>query len=256
MKHRATPSACKGMAPKTRRKMKQLLTIMVALIAVSWTWARDEAQQKYVQVDWYPLLTDSVGWNIYSGGLGLGWVDATSTPASFKTGRSLELQWLTVVGAKYNTGRGQRITAGIGIDWRNYHLGHDERFSRATDGSVAVSPYPDGSSSRSSRLRTFSLTVPVIFRQRIGASIDVAAGVVTDFNVHASIATKYNTDAEGKIRENASKHMHQVPVTFDLMTGLSYRHVGAYLKYSPCRVLKKGWGPDIKPLSAGIVIGL
>ena len=210
---------------KQNKKMKQLLTIMVAVIAVGWTWARDDAQQQYIQVDWYPLLTDSVGWNIYSGGLGLGWVDATSTPASFKTGRSLELQWLTVVGA-------------------------------ASDGRLAMLPYPDGSSSRSSRLKTFSLTVPVIFRQRIGAGVDIAAGIVTDFNVHASMATKYNDDAEGKIKENASKHLHQVPVSIDLIAGLSFHRLGAYVKYSPCRVLKKGWGPEIKPLSAGIAIGL
>lgn len=244
-----------GTKQKTK-KMKQLLTIMVAVIAVGWTWARDDAQQQYIQVDWYPLLTDSVGWNIYSGGLGLGWVDATSTPASFKTGRSLELQWLTVVGAKYNTGHGQRITAGIGIDWRNYHLSNNMRFTLASDGRLATLPYPDGSSSRSSRLRTFSLTVPVIFRQRLGAGIDIAAGIVTDFNVHASMATKYNDDAEGKIKENASKHLHQVPVSVDLIAGLSFHRLGAYVKYSPCRVLKKGWGPEIKPLSAGIAIGL
>ena len=34
----------------------------------------------------------------------------------------MELGWLNVIGAKFKTRHGQRITAGVGIDWRNFKL--------------------------------------------------------------------------------------------------------------------------------------
>lgn len=220
-------------------------------------WAGGKEHQEYIQVDWYPLFTDSVGWNIYTGGVGLGWVDATGGDVHNKMGSSLEVQWLNVIGAKYNTGHGQRISMGVGIDWKNYKLKTSERFMQP-EGSegVAIGSYPDGATSRSSRLRTFSLTMPVIFRQRVGSRLDVVAGVVPCLNVHASLATKYKTASGDEVKENVSKHLHQAPVTVDLMAALSYRHVGIYLKFSPCRVIKKDWGPKLTSLQAGIILGL
>ena len=122
--------------------MKRILYAVALLAVVFGTSQYAKAQEKeYIQVDWYPLLTDSVGWNITSGGLAFGFVDGISTEADVKMGKSFEISWLNVIGAKYNTGHGQRISVGVGLDWKNYKLGSAERFGLGENG-VTVAPLP------------------------------------------------------------------------------------------------------------------
>ena len=62
--------------------MKRILYAVALIAVVFGTSQYAKAQEKeYIQVDWYPLLTDSVGWNITSGGLAFGFVDGISTEA-------------------------------------------------------------------------------------------------------------------------------------------------------------------------------
>jgi len=205
----------------------------------------------YIHVDWYPLLTDSVGWNIHSGGLVLGWNNASGIDASM--GKSIELGWLSVIGAKYNTGHGQRITLGLGIDWRNFRLGKEQRFICNGDG-LDISSYPDGASSRLSRIKVFSLTMPLLFRQRLFNKMDIFAGPVVNFNLHASVLTSYKIDGE-KFKETSS-NIHHVPVTVDVMGGLTWNGIGCYVRYSPCRVIKENFAPSFTPLTVGICLAL
>ena len=234
-----------------KRFLSAALLLIISLVSAQYTNAEE---QEYIQVDWYPLLTDSVGWNITSGGLAFGFVDGISSEADVKMGKSFEISWLNVIGAKYNTGHGQRISVGLGLDWKNYKLGSAERFS-VDESGVKVLPYPAGATPRKSRLKVFALELPVIIRQRIGRYVDVFAGEITNFNVHSSVVTVYDSP-EGKVEESTSKGIHQAPVTFDVIAGVNYRKVGAYVRYSPCRVIKDGYGPKINTLSVGLVLGL
>ena len=173
--------------------MKRWLAILcVALMAVPVAMADAGNNDGPIEVDWYPLFTDSVGWNIYSGGFVIGWVDAPSG-LDVNMGRSMELGWLNVAGAKFNTGHGQRITMGVGIDWRNYKLRRDMRYMWDDD-YVWTDLYPAGATPRSSRLKVFSLTMPIIFRQRLVNKVDVMAGAIVNFNVHGRLETVYDLD--------------------------------------------------------------
>lgn len=137
--------------------MKRILYAVALIAVVFGTSQYAKAQDKeYIQVDWYPLLTDSVGWNITSGGLAFGFVDGRSTEADVKMGKSFEISWLNVIGAKYNTGHGQRISVGVGLDWKNYKLGSTERFGLGENG-LTVGPYPANAKSCKSRLKVFAL---------------------------------------------------------------------------------------------------
>ncbi|MBQ1724585.1 MAG: hypothetical protein II428_02530 [Muribaculaceae bacterium] len=236
--------------------MKKVIAIIV-FCAVAFAALCEEAYDDNapIQVDWYPLLTDSVGWNIYSGGVMVGWVNAPSAPAGMDVnmGRSMELAWLTVVGAKYNTGHGQRITMGVGIDWRNYRLQGDTYFL-PVDGGLALSPYAAGMSPVRSRVKVFSLTAPVLLHQRIAKHTDIFVGPVVCFNVHASALTIY--DVAGERTRLTSNHIHPVPVTVDVLAGVKWRCFGAYVRYSPCHVLQADHAPAFRSFSAGIYIGI
>jgi hypothetical protein len=227
--------------------MKKLLAIIICVVAAVNVWADDK---DYIQVDWYPLCTDSVGWNIYTGGFVIGWDNASGIDVNM--GRSIDIGWLNVFGAKFKTRYGQRITAGVGIDWRNFKLHNDVRFHQ--DGDIlTITPYPEGAESKSSRVKVFSLTVPVLVRQRLFSTVDIFAGPVVNFNLHASVETTYKLNGE-KVKESSNK-IHPVPVTVDILGGIKWKFIGAYVRYSPCHVLQERYAPSFTPFTTGIIMG-
>jgi len=97
--------------------MKRILYAVALLAVVFGISQYAKAQEKeYIQVDWYPLLTDSVGWNITSGGLAFGFVDGISTEADVKMGKSFEISWLNVIGAKYRPWPAHQRGCGLGLE--------------------------------------------------------------------------------------------------------------------------------------------
>ena len=228
--------------------MKKLLAFIICVVAAANVWAGDN--DNYIQVDWYPLCTDSVGWNIYTGGFVIGWDNASGIDVNM--GRSIDIGWLNVIGAKFKTRHGQRITMGVGIDWRNFRLSNDVRFHKDGE-NLSIVPYPDGAESRRSRLKVFSLTVPVLLRQRLFSTVDIFAGPVVNFNLHASMETAYTLNGE-KVKDTSSK-IHPVPVTVDIMGGVKWKFIGAYVRYSPCHVLQERYAPAFNPFTAGIIMG-
>lgn len=222
--------------------------MIICAVAAITAWAGDN--EEYIQVDWYPLCTDSVGWNIYTGGFVVGWDNASGIDVNM--GRSMELGWLNVIGAKFNTGHGQRITFGLGIDWRNYRLNNDQRFVDNGD-ALVVDTYPDDATNRLSRVKTFSLTMPVLFRQRIFNKTDIFLGPVVNFNVRASVLTQYKIGEEKfKVSHTC---LHQVPVTVDILGGIKWKFIGAYVRYCPCHVLQERYAPAFNTFTAGIIMG-
>lgn len=238
--------------------MKLLLTPLTLILSalmplLAWGAAPDD--NEYIQVDWYPLLTDSVGWNITSGGLAFGMVNAVGSQApDVAMAGSFELSWINVIGAKYNNGKGQRLTIGLGIDWKNYKLKHGHCFTRNENEVMTVGDYPQDATGCYSRIKVFSLGVPVIFRQRIGKSTDLFLGEITNFNLHAGMYTRYQLNGE-KVTLKSS-NIHQVPVSIDLIAGATYKKIGFYFRYNPFKVLKSGYGPQFSTIATGIVLGL
>ena len=231
--------------------MKKIFVILLIGVIGSLTAvAGNKDNEDYIQVDWYPLCTDSVGWNIYIGGFVVGWNNASGIDINM--GRSMDIGWLNVFGAKYNTGHGQRITAGLGIDWRNYKLQKDLRFSHEGD-YMGVSAYPEGAKPKSSRVKVFSLTAPILIRQRLFDKVDIFAGPVVNFNLHASVETVY-TLGDDKVKETSTK-IHPVPVTVDIMGGVKWKFVGLYVRYSPCHVLQERYSVAFTPFTTGIIMG-
>lgn len=239
---------------KTIIKVLTLASLLLIPLK-GWGSVPADDETEYIQVDWYPLLTDSVGWNITSGGLAIGFVDALGSQApQVAMGRSIELSWINVIGAKYNNGKGQRLTMGLGIDWKNYKLSSGHAFLRDDAGVLSVGSFPAGADKCASRIKVFSLGVPIIFRQRIARKTDLFLGEVTNFNLHASLHTTYRLgDEKVNLKSN---NIHQSLVTVDLVTGVIYKKVGAYLRYSPFKVIKDGYGSNFSTLAVGLVLGL
>ena len=228
--------------------MKKIYIFIICVVAGLSSWAGNK--DEYIQVDWYPLCSESVGWNIYTGGFVIGWNNASGIDVNM--GRSVDIGWLNVIGTKFKTRWGQRITLGVGIDWRNYRLNSDQRF--VDDGDMlGIDAYPEGATSRLSRVKVFSLTMPLTIRQRLFSTVDIFAGPVVNFNVHASVLTQYKVGEE-KIKVSHTG-IHPVPVTVDILGGVKWKFIGAYVRYSPCNVLQERYAPAFTPFTTGIIMG-
>lgn len=192
--------------------------------------------------------------SIESGGFGFGFVNAVNTPSPMdvKMASSYEIFFDHIIAVRCRPwNNGSSFFMGIGIDWKNYRMTGGSRFIK--DGNkLMLAPYEDGSDPSFSRLKIFSLTVPVMFSQDLGKHFTLNAGAVVNFNLHGSMKTKYTLD--GEERSYSDNHIRQQKVTVDLMAQLNYRAIGCYIKYSPCDILDTNFGPEFNHLSAGITL--
>lgn len=173
------------------------------------------------------------------------------TPMSFKPFESWELWWLI---ADFNIApnrHGTELSAGIGIDWRNYRIDGRRQWVKAEDGTVTLSPLPDGADPVFSRVKVFSITFPLryhYYKNKWGFSI----GPVFNLNTYASIKTRYKLQGEKK--KAVYKDIHHAPFTVDFMGTLVTPWLNFYVKYAPCNVLESSYAPKFHSVSFGIYL--
>lgn len=185
----------------------------------------------------------------YMGGFHYGFVSAANAKdgvdvdmtASFEIGFEL-------FGVRYQFTPHSSISVGMGLDWRNYRMVESQRFVKQ-DGHVNVVDYPEGADPDFSRIKVTSLTIPFRYRWNLTKAIRFDAAAILNFNTYASIKTRYHL--EGHKQKDFTKNIRQTPITVDFKLGASWRDIGLYFKYSPCNVLKSGYGPRFKSMSVG-----
>lgn len=163
--------------------------------------------------------------------------------------RSWEIGW-TLLQYDYNlSGTNSTLSAGLGVDWRNYTLsGHENMFTKVGD---VVGVYPETTKDDLvSRVSTFAISVPLLYQYRFNKSFALSVGGVVNFNVLGKIHNYYDLgDDEYDI---TTKKIGHNPVTVDLMGIVHLAGIGIYCKYSPMKVFKTDRGPEFKSLSVGL----
>ena len=196
-------------------------------------------------------------------GPSIGWVNACGQPdgAGIEMGKSLEISWLNMLAVVYrcpwNT---TSISVGFGLNWRNYRNSTSSScFIPMPDGTVGLGHYAEGVTHTSSRLKVFSMGIPVLIRQRLpfklfGMQSVITAGAVFNYNSHASLRTAW-TEPDGEKAELTSNHIGQRRFTIDFIGILRlYGPLGAYVKYSPNSVLRGAGQMKFNPFSTGIIL--
>ncbi|MCC8114640.1 MAG: hypothetical protein LIP03_11770 [Bacteroidales bacterium] len=202
-------------------------------------------------------------WDAIIGGIGLGFNLALDAPDQMDTqmGRSWDISWLYMLGAEYTLpGTRNKLTFGLGLDWRNYKMQGLTCFQIEADGTVGFGTYPEGVIPKFSRLKIFSLTIPVLYRQHIPLRfphnrwMSIAFGPQLNFNTHASMKTAW-TDAQGNEVTQTSNSVHQRRVTVDAL-GIVFLNswLGVYVRYAPMKQFK-GNAPQFSSLTTGLTIG-
>lgn len=192
--------------------------------------------------------------NEISAHFGLGFTAPTKADSrtDFSTFKSWEI-FFTPIQWDHHFDRRERntVSLGIGINWKNYRMTGDTRFTKAPDGNVVIEKYPLQVSPDFSRIKVFSLTANLQYVHRFDDDFWIGFGPVVNFNVYGSIKTEY-TMFDDEIKK-VEKDIHQRPITIDWMLRLGVMGVPFYVKYSNNNVLKDG-GVRFRSLSFGLYL--
>lgn len=197
-------------------------------------------------------------WALVSGGVYVGFNKAVddNPDLGVKMGSSLELAWDRIIGLQYRPFRkGPRFSVGLGVGWKNYRITDSYNYFDKQAGNVVLEKYGDRVVPKYSRLKVFSLRVPVMVRQKLGDDFSLSAGAVMNINTHASLKSCYVLENGTKMEASQSGAPVR-NVTYDLMGALRWQSLGVYVKYSPMTVFKPGRGPEFKTLSVGVGFGI
>lgn len=199
-------------------------------------------------------------WSFVTGGIGIGLVNAAGQPSSLglQWAKSFEISWINAFAVRYKINNYMNVSLGIGFDWRNYKITtSNHRLCLNGLGGIGIAPYPDGATEVSSRIKVFSLGIPLLYTAKIPrTTLSVTLGGILNFNTHASLKTWYK-NADGNHCEEYATDFHPRRVTADLFGSLNlYKGCGIYVRYSPCDVLQGHASPSFKPLSVGVLFFL
>lgn len=202
------------------------------------------------------------GWTCYVDGITIGLSDPSGIGrnAGLQWSKSIEIGWLDCLAVGYSWGK-TAISLGFGFDWRNYKITTSDRYLTTTQSKgiewAEASRLPEGSILKNSRLKVFSLQLPLLFRAQIPNScLRLKLGPIFNFNTHASILTRY-TDINGNDNEIFSKNLGQRTFTVDFFGSLSINSiVGVFVRYSPMKVMNSPDGLNFRPLTIGIALGI
>ena len=190
--------------------------------------------------------------NEISAHFGLGFTAPTKADSrtDFSTFKSWEI-FFTPIQWDHHFDRRERntVSLGFGLNWKNYRMTGDTRFTKAPDGNVVIEKYPLQVSPDFSRIKVFSLTANLEYVHHFDDDFWIGFGPVVNFNVYGSIKTEYTLYADEI--EKLEKDIRQRPITIDWMLRLGVMGVPFYVKYSNDNVLKDG-SVKFRSLSFGL----
>ena len=187
--------------------------------------------------------------DITSAGIGMVNCINASDELNIDMGASFELSVNNLLESSLYLTPSTTISLGVGATWRNYRMTGNTRFVKEGN-NLFLDKYPEGAEIKFSRLKTFSITVPLMIHQAISQRIALSVGPVVNINTYGSLKTRYVLNDE-KILEK-SKDIHQNSATIDFMAQIHLGEIGLYAKYSPSDVLNTEFGPKFSSFSAGI----
>ena len=168
-------------------------------------------------------------------------------------GSSWEIMWTIAEIEKYGYGKHNGFSIGFGVNWRNFRIDGRSKFVKLDDGTITEEALPAGYDNDFSRIKVFSLTIPVMWKYRT-KQVTFGLGPVFNINTYASIKNRF-WDADGEKHKQMFKKIHQRPITVDIMAEVSFHNwFSIYGKFSPMTILNSTYANDVnfQPVSFGI----
>lgn len=167
---------------------------------------------------------------------------------------SVELGISDLFGVSYTPAdRGFSVSIGAGFGYRLLTLAKGKILNCEKQRLSIIQADPSVTDTKS-RIRSFSIHVPLMLTQKIYRTFGISAGAIVNFNTYTTATTSYTTD--NTTRKETFKGLHQRFLTVDFMAAIgSVGNAGLYLKYSPMQLFEKGYGPRFNCISTGITFG-
>lgn len=146
----------------------------------------------------------------------------------------------------------------LSVDWGivlSQYRFKDNMMTTASDGTIVMTPYPDGSSSQSSSLRTLSGSLAFMGHYRPAKEHSVGLGLVWNSKImdNCSYKTKYTLSDGSKVIE-----MNELPIRSNLFSikaeYMFADKVGLYLRYTPMSMFKTDKAPKFNELNVGLQV--
>ena len=213
------------------------------------TWSFDFVKSKSHGTG-YPLKQNNLSTRL---GFGLCYGANADYKGPQSVGSSWEIMWTIAEIEKYGYGKHNGFSIGFGVNWRNFRMDGRSKFVKLDDGTITEEALPAGYDNDFSRIKVFSLTIPVMWKYRT-KQVTFGLGPVFNINTYASIKNRY-WDADGEKHKQIFKKIHQRPITVDIMAEVSFHNwFSIYGKFSPMTILNSTYANDVnfQPVSFGI----
>lgn len=214
------------------------------------------SEPKFIETDWMSFQLGLNNVLNQSGGLGM---SNDFGKMDISTGNSINFHW-HIVRQGVNLYRDKvRFVYGVGIDYNNYRFKNDVQLSKAPDSlnNVLVASENEQINYKKNKLVTQYLTVPLMLSFDLGNGDDdgfkVSLGANFGYLIGSHQKLKWNDNGKQTSKIRDDYNLEQFRMGYELQFG--YNNLILYAKYFPNSMFKQDLGPDVRTVSAGIVLG-
>ena len=146
------------------------------------------------------------------------------------------------------------LSADWGIVLSQYRF-KNNMMTTASDGTIVMAPYPDGSNSQSSAFRTLSGGLTFMGHYRLAKEHSIGLGIVWNSKImdNCSYKTKYTLPDGTNVTD-----MNELPIRSNLLSikaeYMFIDKVGLYLRYTPMSMFKTNKAPKFNELNVGLQV--
>lgn len=169
-------------------------------------------------------------------------------PAEVRT--SQEVGVGNLLGYRFRFGTSTDLGFGFGFGTKQLTVRRGMQANCTAD-RFSFQPTPEGSTNVRTNLALWNLQVPFYYRQRIYRSLAFKVAVILNYNVSARATTTYTLDKVDYKKKVDGLHQRLITPDFSFTFG-SLDFGGVYVRWSPVKMFKRAYGPDIETLSIGL----
>ncbi|MEN8696571.1 MAG: outer membrane beta-barrel protein [Bacteroidia bacterium] len=181
--------------------------------------------------------------------------DANYGKMEVSPANSVNFQW-DVVTQAMNLYKGKvRLVYGIGIDYNNYRFKND--ISLMPD-SIPLMVLEDGINYDKNKLVTQHLNIPVMINFKLAPKnakevVYVSAGANLGYLIRSHQKQVWDVKGKKKNKIRDDYNLEQFRIGYEVQFG--YKNIVLFGKYFPKSIFKANQGPELRTVSAGILIG-
>lgn len=148
--------------------------------------------------------------------------------------------------------RGAEFELGVGYTESRYNA-QDNFCYRKQGDKLVLAPVEEGMKVKETVLDVMAINVPVLYNQSISKDFMFSIGAIANFNVYAMATTRLRNFDE-KYHKITYKGLQQNFFTVDAYASISFCNIGVFAKWSPMKVFKQQFGPDLRGFTIGVEV--